>query len=115
MTLTILDSDKLAALSSDLVPGPATLSMVQSGRAFLTTVHVKVQEVTFCLYAETHAQPRVADSVLAAVEAFNADPAEWERLVTEALDAASFLINEDRESLEERAAEIRATRRRLLR
>lgn len=115
MTFTVLDSDKLAQLSNDdAKPGRAKLSMVQSGRAFLTTVHVDVQDITFCLYAETHAEPRVADSVLAAVTEFNAGPAEWERLVAEALDAQAELLEEDRAELDERAARISETRKRLL-
>lgn len=115
MTLCVLDSDKLADLPADLPRPPrATISMTPQGRAYLTVVMADIAGTPLCLYAETHAEPRVPESVAEAVAQFNTDPTVWIGLVGEALDAEDLNLEEDREKLEERANLNRQTRTRLL-
>jgi hypothetical protein len=96
----------------------ATVSMTPSNRAYCTTVHVDLSArrgPRICLYSEVHTSPRVSDEVVTAVDAFNADPAgEWRRIVREALDAEEEILAEDKDHLDEKAADIQKTRTRLL-
>lgn len=115
MTLSIIDSDKLHQLSNVRAHKPvARLSVTKKGRVHLTTVHVTVNGIRFCLYANTHTTPEAPAEARDAVDGFNADPGAWVRLVSDALDAHILLIDEDREDLDDRAAEIAELRRRLL-
>ena len=115
MTLCVLDSDKLADLPADLPRPPrATISMTPQDRVYLTVVTTTIAGTSLCLYAETHAEPRIPEAVAQAVEQFNTDPAVWDTLVSEALDAEDENLDEDREKLEERATLYRTTRERLL-
>jgi len=115
VTLSIIDSDKLHQLSNVRQHKPvATLRVSKKGRAHLTTVHVIVDGIRFCLYADTHSTPDSPQEAKTAVDEFNADPSAWERLVAEALDAQAQIVDEDREDLDERAKEIARLRRRLL-
>ena len=115
MTLCVLDSEKLADLPADLPRAPrASISMAPQGRAYFTTVMADISGFTFCLYAETHAEPRIPEAVADAVSSFNADPTVWAKLVAEALDAEDEMLSEDRETLDERVAQSQATRQRLL-
>lgn len=115
MTLCVINSEKLADLPADLPRAPrATISMTPQGRAYFTAVMADIGGIMFCLYSETHADPRIPADVAEAVAAFNTDPAIWERLVSEALDAEDEVLAEDRESLNERVAQTQALRARLL-
>lgn len=114
MTLSIIDSDKLHLLSDVRRAHPvARITVTQRGRVYLSTVHVIVDGIRFCLYANTHATPDVPADAATAVDAFNTDPAIWVTLVSDALDAQAQIIDEDREDLDERATEIATLRRRL--
>jgi len=115
VTLSIIDSGRLALLNgAPTSPPVASITTSPHGSAYMTEVYSVINNVRFCLYAETHRGASAPKALVGAIEEFNANPDVWRSLVVAALDVEEQVLAEDREALTERAARLASIRERLL-